>query len=156
MTIASKTHGYHLLRKGRISVSRHIYLITFITQHRNPIFHDWELACQAARIFSMSPTWGDAQLLSWVLMPDHFHGLIQLGDTETLSNVVKKAKGRSALLINRQRLQTGNLWMEGFHDHAIRKEDDLHSVARYMVLNPVRAGLVKRCGDYPFWDAIWI
>jgi len=89
-------------------------------------------------------------------MPDHFHGLIQLGDTETLSNVVKKAKGRSALLINRQRLQTGNLWMEGFHDHAIRKEDDLHSVARYMVLNPVRAGLVKRCGDYPFWDAIWI
>ena len=89
-------------------------------------------------------------------MPDHFHGLIQLGDAENLSNVVKQAKGRTALLINRQRLRSGNLWMNGFHDHAIRKDEDLLSVARYMLLNPVRAGVAKRCGAYPFWDAIWI
>jgi hypothetical protein len=29
-------------------------------------------------------------------------------------------------------------------------------VARYVVMNPVRAGLVSRVGDYPFWDAAWI
>ena len=156
MTIASKTRGSHLLRQGRISVPQHTYLITFITHDRRPSFHDWELACLAARIFSKNTTWGDAKLLSWVLMPDHFHGLIQLGDAENLSNVVKQAKGRTALLINRQRLRSGNLWMNGFHDHAIRKDEDLLSVARYMLLNPVRAGIAKRCGAYPFWDAIWI
>jgi hypothetical protein len=29
-------------------------------------------------------------------------------------------------------------------------------MARYVVANPLRAGLVKRLGDYPLWDAIWL
>jgi hypothetical protein len=29
-------------------------------------------------------------------------------------------------------------------------------VARYIVYNPVRAGLVSRIGDYPHWDAVWV
>jgi hypothetical protein len=33
---------------------------------------------------------------------------------------------------------------------------DLQSVARYIVANPLRAGLVKHLGDYPLWDAIWL
>jgi hypothetical protein len=29
-------------------------------------------------------------------------------------------------------------------------------LARYVVANPVRAGLVQRVGQYPHWDAIWL
>ncbi|MFV3290267.1 transposase, partial [Pseudomonas sp. NY11955] len=29
-------------------------------------------------------------------------------------------------------------------------------VARYIVANPIRAGLVSRVGDYPHWDAVWL
>ncbi|MBB5859537.1 hypothetical protein GGR69_001194 [Xanthomonas arboricola] len=29
-------------------------------------------------------------------------------------------------------------------------------MARYLIANPLRAGLVARVGDYPFWDAIWL
>jgi len=29
-------------------------------------------------------------------------------------------------------------------------------MARYIVMNPKRAGLVERVGDYPHWDAIWL
>jgi len=32
----------------------------------------------------------------------------------------------------------------------------LRRVARYVVANPMRAGLVKQIGDYPLWDAIWV
>ena len=35
-------------------------------------------------------------------------------------------------------------------------EDDLFAVARYIVANPVRAGLVERIGDYPFWDSAFL
>jgi hypothetical protein len=38
----------------------------------------------------------------------------------------------------------------------VRKEDDLRELARYIVLNPVRAELVSKLGDYPHWDAIWL
>ncbi len=48
------------------------------------------------------------------------------------------------------------MWQKGFHDHAIREEEDLRAVARYVVANPVRAGLVQSVRDYPHWDARWV
>jgi REP element-mobilizing transposase RayT len=48
------------------------------------------------------------------------------------------------------------VWQNGFHDHALRQEEDLAEVARYIVANPLRAGLVERLGDYPHWHAIWL
>jgi hypothetical protein len=44
----------------------------------------------------------------------------------------------------------------GFHDHAVRSEEELPALARYIVANPVRAGLVARTGLYPHWDAVWV
>jgi len=38
----------------------------------------------------------------------------------------------------------------------LRNDEDLLDVARYVVANPVRAGLVPRVGDYPFWNAVWL
>ena len=30
------------------------------------------------------------------------------------------------------------------------------AVVRYVLLNPVRAGLVLRVGAYPYWNAVWV
>lgn len=49
-----------------------------------------------------------------------------------------------------------NTWQRGFFDRAIRREDDLVSIARYIVANPLRAGLVERIGDYAHWDSVWM
>ncbi|GBH14379.1 REP element-mobilizing transposase RayT [Pseudomonas syringae pv. actinidiae] len=38
----------------------------------------------------------------------------------------------------------------------MRNEQDMAGLARYIVANPLRAGLVKKLGDYPLWDAIWV
>lgn len=48
------------------------------------------------------------------------------------------------------------VWQRGFHDRALRQEEDLIATARYVVANPLRAGLVDRIGDYPWWDAVWL
>jgi putative transposase len=37
----------------------------------------------------------------------------------------------------------------------MRREEHLESMARYVIENPVRAGLVSRIADYPFWNADW-
>ena len=50
----------------------------------------------------------------------------------------------------------GGLWQRGYHDRALRRDEDLKAAARYIVMNPLRAGLVKRPGDYPLWDAVWL
>ena len=48
------------------------------------------------------------------------------------------------------------LWQRGYYDRALRRDEDIKDATRYIVMNPLQAGLVKRVGDYPLWDAIWI
>ena len=48
------------------------------------------------------------------------------------------------------------IWQAGYYDHALRIEEDIQTVARYIVANPIRAGLVQKIADYPHWDAVWL
>jgi len=93
--------------------------------------------------------------LAFVIMPDHIHWLIQLKN-QNLAKVMQAFKGVSAKHINQHLDRQGSFWQAGYHEHAIRKEEDLTNVARYIVANPLRAGLVKKVGDYPLWDAVWL
>ena len=150
------SRGSNLLRRGRYSEAGRIYLVTFATAGRIPVFSDWTLAKAAVRESVRPEVWPAARLLCWVLMPDHWHGLVELGAGGNLSRVMQRLKGRTGRAVNEHRRIRGSLWATGFHDHAIRADEDLVEFARYIVLNPVRAGLVARVGDYPFWDAIWV
>jgi REP element-mobilizing transposase RayT len=90
-------------------------------------------------------------------MPDHLHWLIQLGRDATLPKLMAAVKNWSAKRIRQAATITEeNIWQSGYHDHALRREEDVQAVARYIVANPLRAGLVKSIGDYPLWDAIWL
>lgn len=42
------------------------------------------------------------------------------------------------------------LWQASFYDHVLRDDETDLFVIRYILENPVRAGLVERCEDYPF------
>jgi putative transposase len=96
-----------------------------------------------------------ANSIAWVVMPDHFHWLVELrsGDLGTL---MRKVKTKSSLTISNAEGRPFKLWQNGYHDHAIRNESELIHIARYIIANPIRAELVKRCGDYPLWDAVWV
>ena len=84
-------------------------------------------------------------------MPDHLHWLVQLGESGTvLSKIVGRIKSVTSHALG------GQLWQAGFYDRAIRAEDDLMAVARYIVANPVRAGLVSSVRLYSHWDAIYL
>ena len=95
-------------------------------------------------------------MLAWVLMPDHLHSLLQLGERDKLDAEVSRLKSASARQANRVLHRAGEVWAYAFHDHALRSDEDMQGVARYVVANPVRAGLVARVGDYPFWNAVWL
>ena len=144
------------LRKGRVSLPDHAYHITTCTDARQPLFHDfWCGRLAVVEMRSLNDS-GALTSIAWVIMPDHVHWLFQLGQSLTLSQAMKRFKGLSAKAINERLGRRGSLWQRGFHDHGIRQDEDLRAVARYIVANPLRAGLVQRIGDYPLWDAIWL
>ena len=89
-------------------------------------------------------------------MPDHLHLLVRLGALGNLSSLIGRIKARSTKAVQRAKSLPSPVWAKGYHDRALRRDDDLKEVARYIVDNPVRARLVRRCGDYPFWDAVWL
>lgn len=94
-------------------------------------------------------------MLAWVLMPDHAHWLLRLGE-EDLGTTVGRLKSASARNINRVRQCHDAVWARGFHDHAMRRDEDLRRTARYIVANPIRARLATQIGDYPFWNTAWL
>ena len=89
-------------------------------------------------------------------MPNHLHWLIEIGQDSPLPKVMMYVKGRAAHRINNEIKHHGKIWNKGFHDHALRKEDDVQNIARYIVANPLRAGLVRHIGEYPLWDSVWL
>ena len=148
--------GHAALRKGRVSVSNGVYLVTATTIQRIRAFENFHVACAAARCFEDRVVLGETAMLAWVLMPDHAHWLIELSEHDVLGSVVNRIKSASARHANRVLHRKGALWSKAYHDHALREEDDLQDTARYVVANPLRAGLVKSLGEYPFWNAIWL
>jgi len=140
----------HSLRTGRHSQAGQIYLLTTVTRERQPLLAPFEAARCVIRCLKQAQHLRQADTLAFVVMPDHLHWLMQLGEGIELSRCMGAIKS----ITSRQLGQT--VWQNGFHYHAVRQEEDLPALARYVVANPVRAGLVKRVGEYPHWDAIWI
>jgi REP-associated tyrosine transposase len=142
--------GYSHLRLGRVSVGGQVYHIITATRQRTPVFLDFKHARIAIRVLMDEEKLGAVSTLAFVLMPDHLHWLVQLGEHAEIGKVVGRVKSLIARRLD------GEVWQRGFYDHALRKDEDIATVARYIVANPVRAGLVTRLGDYPHWDAIWM
>ncbi|MBH3426590.1 REP-associated tyrosine transposase [Pseudomonas alkylphenolica] len=145
----------HRLRQGRVSIPGQVYLLTTTVEHRKPVFADFHLARMVVEQLRQTQDCNLAKSLAWVVMPDHIHWLVELQHV-TLDALMRRMKCRSTGLINKSSNRHGRLWQKGFHDRALRREDDILAVARYIVANPLRAGLVSRVGDYPHWDACWL
>ena len=142
------------LRKGRYSEESRAYLITTTTHNREPLFLDW--CCGRLVVRTLQGESHRVTTLAFVVMPDHLHWLMQLGSDVSLAGVVQSVKSVSAHRVNRYRGGRGPVWQDGFHDHALRRDEDLRLAARYVVANPLRAGLVETIGLWPLWDAVWL
>jgi putative transposase len=143
------------LRIGCCAESNRIYLLTINTRDREPIFQDFPSGRVVVNQFRCAQDQGFANSLAWVVMPDHFHWLIELRQG-SLGGLVQRTKSLTTKAVKLSTGRSVSIWQRGFHDRALRREEDLVKVARYVVANPLRAGLVERLGDYPLWDAIWV
>lgn len=90
-----------------------------------------------------------------VVMPDHVHLIYsplrrEDGWSYSLPQIMKAIKGRAARQINLALKRTGPVWQEEFFDHVLQSNDSLVDRVDYVCQNPVRAGLVKVEGEYPW------
>jgi len=169
-----RLQGYDYAEEGA-------YFMTVVTKGRIPLFGrivkgEMQLN-EFGRIVEF--TWKDLvnhnpdiELEEFVVMPNHFHGIIILSGAglpsrinrsgtqnsrgpapteRSISEIMRQFKTFSAKRINLLRNTPGEaVWQRNFYDHIIRDEKDYYEISEYIDLNP--AGwekdeeFVKDCG----------
>ncbi len=88
-----------------------------------------------------------------LLHADHQHLIVSGTNSEADTlKLIKAYKQKTGYWLAKNRIIA--CWQKDFFDHIIRKEEGLINIAKYILNNPVRAGLVEYWQDYPFNGAI--
>jgi putative transposase len=83
------------------------------------------------------------RILAYCLMTNHYHLVLQVGEAGCLSDGMEELNGRFARTTNRLLKRTNHLFGDRFKSWLIEDDDYLYEVTRYVLLNPLRARLVR-------------
>jgi len=116
---------------------------TFFEDADYALYRDWlGEACRAA----------DVALWAWVLIPNHVHLILVPSDADGIRRALAPLHRRYAGHVHARIKRTGHFWQGRFGCVAM-DEDHLAAALRYVALNPVRAKLVYRAGDWR-WSSV--
>ena len=103
------------------------------------------------------------RLFATVLMPDHWHAVLELPTTDAdYSNRIKRIKQEfttswvdnqlpeARVTSSQKKRGERGIWQPRFWEHTIRDTHDLHRCVDYIHWNPRKHGLVARVRDYPW------
>ena len=117
-------------RRGRDSLPHQVYHVTNTTLDRRRLFDSFAGASTCVRTFATSIRSENAELLAWVLIPNHVHWLIQLSESGSLAACVRRLKSASSRQIRHENPTAHSVWQSGYYDHALRKDESVEAVAR--------------------------
>ena len=130
-------------------VGRFSYSLRFGTFQRRSHFTDPALIRSALVQIQRTGREEQFALIASCFMPDHVHLAIRgLATESNLRRFVKIAKQRVAYLARRQ-FAIPALWQDGYYERVVRSHG-MESLVRYILNNPMRAGIVKDGEQYPF------
>jgi len=127
----------------------HRYSVTICTDRRRRIFTSGEAVLLVLSQISRSAAEEQFAILAYCFMPDHLHLLVEaLADRSDYRRFVARAKQCSGF--HYARMFGGRLWQRYSFEHVLRDDEPMTIAARYILENPVRAGLVRSVEQYPF------
>lgn len=121
-------------------------VITACASFRRPVFTErWLVTDVTAQLFQHAALF-ECGVLAYCVMPDHLHALVE-GQSER-ADFDALMKG----FTHARR----SLWQPGHHQRLLRDDEESDAIARYILENPVRAGLTQTVGEYPFaWSDVY-
>ena len=83
------------------------------------------------------------------IVANHVHLLVALPVGQALPRIMQQLKGASARACNLVLGRTGAFWQHESYDRVMRM-GETERVIRYILMNPVTAGLVSEWRDWPY------
>jgi len=120
--------------------------------------HNYLLRDNISKIVVSSLKYYDGRyykLIAYCIMSNHVHLIVDKQGFEdaSLSSVFGSIKGYSAKLINKELGREGHFWSAEIYDHLVKSDTELEKQIKYVLNNPVKAGLV---GDWRKWDYTFV
>lgn len=130
---AIKNQPQHIIQRGRDGTQ------IFFEEQDYQYFHD----CLEAAAYNYR-----LKIHAYVLMPNHVHILATPGNTDSISRTTQSIGRNYVQYINEYFDTSGTLWEGRYRATVVDSKAYLLTCSRYIELNPVRGGLVKKPGDY--------
>ena len=121
-----------------------VYFITICTADRQRVLNNPQVFSAVKDYGAANPHW---QTLAAVIMPDHLHALVSALDRD--ARVTQFSAGLKRFVL--REVNANWKWQEGVFDRLLRREESAESKWLYMRENAVRAGLVPRWEDWPYY-----
>jgi putative transposase len=127
----------------------HRYSLTYCTIQRRPIFTKQEVVSLVLAQISRAATENQFDIIAYCFMPDHLHLLVEgTADSSDCKQFIARLKQYSGYYYSAAYQQ--KLWQRYGFEHVLRDDEITMVVAKYILENATRAGLVERVEDYPF------
>ena len=143
----------HTRRPARLKQFSYIglqrYSLTFCTDWKRKWFENADAVELVLSQFLRVAANERFAVLAYCFMPDHVHLLIEgMQDDSDARKFIVKSKQCSAHAY--AEAFRARLWQPFGYEHVLRGDEKASVVARYILENPVRAGLARTVLEYPF------
>jgi putative transposase len=145
-------YGGDMARIRRRQLSDGVFHVTARGVAREPIFRDDTDRILFLRLLAESTRHDAWRCHAFCLMGTHYHLVVET-TVARLSGGLHRLNGVYAQLFNRRHARRGHLFGDRFHAWVVADDEHLTATCRYVLDNPVRAGLCPRADDWP-WSAV--
>lgn len=136
-----------MARSLRLEFPGAIWHITSRGNQRHDIFLDEEDRRSFLARLGSNVTMYRWRLHAWVLMSNHYHLLVETPEPN-LARGMQQFNGWYAQAFNRRHGRVGHVVQGRYKGILVERESHLLELARYLALNPVRAGVVRHAEEY--------
>ncbi len=138
-----------MARPLRIELAGGLYHVTSRGDRREDIFIDDQDRRRWLQIFGQVCDRFNWACYAYCLMPNHYHVVVETAEAN-LSKGMRQLNGVYTQRFNRVHDRVGHVFQGRYKAILVERDSYLLELSRYVVLNPVRAGLVRQAQDWPW------
>ena len=126
------------------------YHITSRGNQRNSIFIESRDYLYCKKLLHKYSAWFEVPLISYCLMPNHYHLLVQYIQQDSISRMMHMVNTAYAMHIKKKYDWSGHVFQSRYHSVQVSDIAYFNTVLMYIKNNPIKAEYCKKYNDYPW------
>ena len=146
-------HNRKLIREKKHRLPKEVYrgeqVVAFTgnIKYRKPLFENTSAFKNIEQLLLKSLQQHNCDSYVYLFMPDHFHFILTGKDSDSnIKKCIDSFKQQSGYWLYKNMPKFK--WQKDYYDHILRSNEDLVGQVRYILNNPVRAGMVDYWKQY--------